>query len=148
MGAAAPAAAVGFGLLEMDAINQETKAQVNALNNEMNLQIKNAATIRAAGKFNAAKQELEGEHIIGSMKADVGASGVEGDSGSVFAVLKQSYRNAELDKLSLLYESEMSAVNAENRASTLKSQAIATNKVGETRKITSAVGTGIRLSRI
>lgn len=76
----------------------------------------NAQVTRSIGKYNAARQEMHAGKVIGSMKAANAASGIASDSGSVLDVLAASRVNAEMDRMSILHESEFRAAGLEERA--------------------------------
>ena len=93
------------------------QAESNSLNAQADLQIKNAAEAEAQGKFNAMKSGLSWDAKIGSMKADIGASGVSTTSGSAAAILGAAASNAEMDRLNILHGADLKAIQFENEAS-------------------------------
>lgn len=125
MGASAPV--IGGGV-QAYAMGREAQAQTEALSQEASQQRENAKIALENGRFNANKQQLQSEQIFGSMKADRGASGISSDSGSPLEVLRQSYTNAEMDRLTIVYNSEIQSANARSRASALDRQASAINE--------------------
>lgn len=142
MGAAAPVLIAG-GILNAKSMADQTDAQSNALEEEAAIQEKNATLIREAGKFNANKQQMEADKIFGGIAADTAASGISQDSGSTLAILNESYRNAELDKLNIQYESEIGAANALNRAAAARTQASGMRNALPFRALSSVLGGGV-----
>lgn len=69
----------------------------------------NAMMARDAGRYNAQRQQMESNQIMGRAITDYGASGVSSESGSVLEVLRQSAINSELDRQSILRGSELQA---------------------------------------
>ena len=138
MSAAVPIYA-GAAMLENQLIKDEAKAEVGALRKEAQLQAKNAELIREAGAFNANRQQLEAQRVFGGIKADIAASGITQESGSALEILRQSYSNAELDRLTILYESELDAIGALNRSQTLGAQAESIKKTTPLRQATTFV---------
>jgi hypothetical protein len=134
---------VAAGFFNADATAKEGKAQVDALENEALQYEKNAFYIREAGKFNANRQQIEATQIFGAMRAGTAASGIEQDSGSALEVMRQSYTNAELDKLTILHEAEIKAINASNRASALQSQASGVRRATDMKILSSLLGGGM-----
>lgn len=94
----------------------QSEAQAKQLQAEADAAKKNAQLTRAAGRLNAAFHQRNSEQAFGAMHANLGASGVSADSGSFLNVLSQSHTNAELDRLNILFQSELEASALENRA--------------------------------
>lgn len=130
----------GLGFLEADQIKKESAAQAGALLEDAATLRNNVTTYRELGAFNAMKQSLEAKQVIGGVKVGYAAAGVEGASGSAMEVLRQSYRNAELDRLTILYEAEVQAIDAGNRANAAAAQARAVKRAGQTRGIAAVAG--------
>ena len=101
------------GIASAFSMAQETGDQRRALEAEARAAFRNAAIAREAGAFNAARQQDEANQIFGTIRADVGASGTEQDSGNVFDILRQSHTNAEIERLSILHSAELEAQNLE-----------------------------------
>ena len=106
----------GGGLQAIGDISQgQTTSSV--LNQQANIQMQNAANAKAAAALNANRQSIMAQKTLGGIQANFGASGVEGNSGSVLDVVAASASNAELDRQNILYGGEIKAINSENQAS-------------------------------
>lgn len=110
------------GAFSAGAIDDETSATAEALLRDQHLQEKNAEIAREAGQYNAARQQDSANMSYGATSADVAASGITQDSGSVLDILRQSHQNAELDRLNILHGAELQAIDASNRAESLSKQ--------------------------
>ncbi len=91
--------------------------QSNALDTSAEIQRRNASEAKAAGEFNAHRQELIAGQKIGTTEAAFGASGISTDSGSALDVLMMAHTNAELDRLNILHGADIKAINYQNQAS-------------------------------
>ncbi len=131
------AAIIGGAGLEAAGSLIESKEQQRALEAEAEAAEQNAFMAREEGRINSERQQAEAQQVFGSMKAGYAASGVTSDSGSVLEVLRQSYTNAESDRLNILYGAEMEAVNYENRAQAARYAASQTKKMAGFRAFTS-----------
>ncbi len=100
----------------------QADAESNSLQKQADIQIKNAAAARAAGKYNADRQQYVATQKIGNIEADYATSGITSDSGSVLDILRQSHTNAELDRQNIMYGADVRAVNYENSANALRSR--------------------------
>lgn len=107
-------AALGFGMQAIGSMNQ-TQDQIWQLGQEAELAGINAQMARDAGRYNAMRQELETNQIVGSQTANFGASGIDLESGNVLDALRQTAVNAELDRQSILRGAELEARQAEYR---------------------------------
>lgn len=113
--------------------------QAAALEDAARLQLINAGQARAAGAFDAQRQQVVAQQRIGSMEAGYGASGVKG-TGSVMDVIGMSRGFAELDRLNILHGAELRAINFENEASFNRTSAAGTRGLG----FMSAAATGLK----
>lgn len=75
-----------------------------------------AQTANADASNDALTQFQHGQQVIGSARAQYGASGVEQDSGSPLDVLQQSARNAELDRQTIIYKGKLRAWGYQEQA--------------------------------
>lgn len=112
-------AALGFGVQALGSMNQ-TQDQIWQLGQEAELAGINAQMARDAGRYNAMRQELETNQIVGSQTAGFGASGISLESGNVLDALRQTAVNAELDRQSILRGAELEARQAEYRGAMAK----------------------------
>lgn len=81
-----------------------------------------AISARQEAAANADMQRRKSAKTIGSMQAAYGASGVTSE-GSPIEVLEESARNAELDRLSILWSGETRAMGYEATAKLEKNRA-------------------------
>lgn len=128
------------GMFSAAAIDDETTATAEALLREQRALEKNAEIAREAGQFNAARQQDESNLVFGTMRADVGASGTEANSGSVLELLRQSHANAELDRQVILHEAELQAIDYENQARGTAANIQSVFRMGESRKLAALLG--------
>ena len=122
-------ALVGGGLQLFGGMEQ-SKQRAWELEDEAINATRNAKMAREAGRFNAERQQLESNQIIGRAVTDFGASGIEMDSGNVLEVLRQSAINSELDRQTILRGSELEARQYEARARSAGIGAANTKKAG------------------
>lgn len=112
MAAALPGIAVGLTALGMvsqaSAEKRVANSQEQAAHFNAGLAQRDAAMTRDQAKADIALLEREKFRNIGAARAQYGASGVTLD-GSPLDVLEQSAYNAELDKQTVLYKSEVEA---------------------------------------
>lgn len=93
------------------------QSQAGSLKYNAEVQENNAKAALLSAKLNADKQSLQFNKTQGQAVAGFGASGVEGDSGSVLAVLGANAANAELDRQNIIYGGQVRQINYENQAS-------------------------------
>lgn len=105
---------------------------------------KNAAQTREAGQFNAMKHEIEAGLKMGEIRAGYGASGVSQDSGSVLDVLRHSSTMAELDRQSIVRQSELQAQNYEERSRAAHEGSKRTKRAGEMNAFASLFAGGLK----
>ena len=96
---------------------QQGKAQAKALERSAEAAEKSAKLEQEAAAFNAEKHSLSARQVIGATEAGFGAAGVESTSGSVLAVMAASHINAEMDRLSIIYEGDIKAFGFRQQAS-------------------------------
>lgn len=132
-------AALGFGMQAIGSMNQ-TQDQIWQLGEEAQVSEMNAKMAREAGAYNAMRQELETNQVLGRMTADYGASGISLESGNVLDSLRQSAINAEMDRQSILRGSELQARQQEYRAS----MARIGQKNAKTAGLFNLLGTGVK----
>ncbi len=118
------------GMLGAAGALSEAQDKADSLDQEAQIQDKNAAMARQAGKDNAQRQQIVATQKIGGIQADYASSGITSDSGSVLDILRQSHTNAEMDRLEILHGANIKAVNAENRASAARFGASRTRSAG------------------
>lgn len=112
--------ALAGGAMQLFGGMEQSRAEAWQLEDEAINATKNAKLAREAGQFNAMKQGLEANQIIGRAITDFGASGIEMDSGNVLDVIRQSAVNAELDRQTILRGAELEARQYESRARSAK----------------------------
>ncbi len=95
---------------------QQGKAQAKALERSAEAAEKSAQLEQEAAAFNAEKHALSARQVIGATEAGFGAAGVESTSGSVLAVMAASHINAEMDRLSIIYEGDIKAFGFRQQA--------------------------------
>ena len=106
---------------------------------EFNAQIEedNAQFALEQSAYEAMRQEARIKNLLGTQKAQYGASGVLINSGSAMSVLAQSMTEGEKDKMAIKYAGAMEAENRYKQAALSRMQGGAALKAGNTR----AVGT-------
>lgn len=129
MGASVPA--IG-GVFKASAMGASARGQERELDDAAVQAEENALIAKSQGNFNALKHQNEAEQIFGAMRVATAASGIEGNSGSALSVLRQSYKNAELDRLSILYDSKLKQLDSENKASIYRRKS---DTIAETTKL-------------
>jgi hypothetical protein len=92
------------------------KQQSDLLNYQADIQTRNAYEARSSAEFNAHRQMITADKVMGNASANYGSAGVDASSGSVLSVLGASAANAELDRQNILHGGEIRAVNYENQA--------------------------------
>lgn len=132
------------GLLSAGAQIEESQDRAYALESEAMAADENARLARLGGAYNAARQSMQSQKIIGGIETDIAASGVASDSVSALEVLRESHRNAELDRQNVVYGAELSAYNYTSRARAARAGAAATTKAGRMNAFNSAFGAGAR----
>jgi len=93
---------------------QMTSDSLNAQADSLEAQAQEA---EAKGRFDSNRQQLMAGQKIGESTAAYGASGVTSTSGSVMDVIQALHMNAELDRLNILHNADVRAVNYHNQAS-------------------------------
>jgi len=93
------------------AVGDNQKAQAQAQEDEFNASVKGQQALQAVAKANedARISQVHSDAFIGQQRANYGASGVSGGSGSAQDVLQASAANAELDVLNIKHEGDMQA---------------------------------------
>lgn len=91
-------------------------ANVAAANFNADLLDQNAEIAAAQGRVAQELQQRQSSRQIGSMIAAYGASGVQVDSGSPLDVLADSARTAELDRLTIGYNTDLQVKNYRDQA--------------------------------
>lgn len=91
--------------------------QSDALDYQKQIAQQNARNSMIAAKINASRANMQFQKLQGQDIANYGASGVEGSSGSVLAVLGANAQGAEMDKQNILYGGQLRAINYQNQAS-------------------------------
>ena len=112
--AATMAAYAGLAVAAVGAISQGQQAKSAAKYNEK-LAENQAVGARQEAAAAADRQQRQSAKTIGSMQATYAASGV-GLEGSPLEVLEESARNAELDRLTILWNGEGRAQGYQNTA--------------------------------
>jgi len=102
----------------LNAVGSQYSAQGEAEAQEFNAKVadRNAALTREAADYNAMLLERQSRKIIGSIRANAGASGGSGADGSLFDILADSARAAEMDRQQTLYQGELRALGYEDSA--------------------------------
>lgn len=102
----------------LGAVGSQYSAQGQAEAQEFNAKVadRNAALAREAADYNAMLLERQSRKIIGSIRANAGASGGSGADGSLFDILADSARAAEMDRQQTLYQGELRALGYEDSA--------------------------------
>lgn len=90
--------------------------QGDALDFQAGVNATNAQEAREQGAYNASRSQLLANKRIGAMRAGYGAAGISANSASASAVLMSSAANAELDRLNILHQADIKAVNFDNQA--------------------------------
>jgi hypothetical protein len=96
------------------AANQNAKAQRDADVFNAGIAEQEAVVARDQAGQAAELQRRESRKVIGSMRANAGASGLT--DGSMFDVLEESASAAELDRQTILYQGELKARGYQNTA--------------------------------
>lgn len=93
--------------------------EANAAAANYNAQVakQNSIIARQQGQAAMEAQSRDTQRTMGRAIAAYGASGVSGDTGSPMDVLADSARMAELDRLTIQYNSELKATGYEQQAS-------------------------------
>lgn len=117
MAAALPIAMVAGGGLSAYGALQKGQMTAQTLQAQAVLNQGNAQEAVNAGQYNATRETLLANQKMGAEIAGYGASGVDVNSGSAAAVLAASATNAELDRLNIIHQSEVKAINYNNQAS-------------------------------
>lgn len=128
------------GFFNAQAIKEQDEQVAQALWRDKELMEKNAEIAREAGAYNAARQQDSAFKAFGATRADYAASGVTQDSGSVVDILRESYANAELDRLNIIHGAEMDALDYENKASGLHEQVDAVRRTSGKRQLAALLG--------
>ncbi len=144
MGAGGASVPIIGGMFQAFGALEEAQERAWALEDEAKVARKNAKLTREAGKFNSEKQWREAEKAFGATKADYAASGISQDSGSVLEVLRASYASAEMDRLNILYGSEMQAQDLDQKASAADEGADTAKKLGQFNAFAALFGAGAR----
>lgn len=105
---------ISAGLSAVSAISQAGQQKAAAKYNQKVAENQAIGT-RQEAAANAEKQRRQAAKTIGSMEATYAASGVSLE-GSPLEILEQSARNAELDRLNILWGGETRAQGYENTA--------------------------------
>jgi DNA primase len=95
---------------------QATIANIQAANFNADLLEQNAVIAAEQGRVAQEAQQRQASRQIGSMIAAYGASGVQVDTGSPLDVLADSARMAELDRLTIGYNTELEVRNYQTQA--------------------------------
>jgi len=106
---------IAAGMSAVSAISQGQQ-QKSAAKYNQKVAENQAIGTRQEAAANAEKQRRAASKTIGSMQANYAASGVSLE-GSPLEVLEQSARNAELDRLNILWSGETRAQGYQNTAS-------------------------------
>lgn len=86
------------------------------LDNQANLQRRNATQAILAAKFNANRSQIMASKALGRMSSEYSAAGVSLNSGSVMSVMAESAANAELDRQNIIHQGDLRADNYMNQA--------------------------------
>jgi multidrug efflux pump subunit AcrA (membrane-fusion protein) len=116
LGVGSAVSAIG-NLNQAEAQANAAEANAKAAQYNANIAAQNAAAERAAGTERERRQRVAGEAAVGRIRAAYGASGVTLD-GSALYVLQDAIVNAELDALTIKYDSDLRALGY-SRESTL-----------------------------
>jgi hypothetical protein len=96
---------------------QKASAQEKADQFNANIKSKQALEVQQQATEEARISRAQSSAFIGQQKANYGASGVGGESGSVHDVIAASATNAELDALNIQHKGDMQAWSLETGAS-------------------------------
>jgi hypothetical protein len=121
---------VGAGLNVFGQLESQQQEQW-AAEQDAAMALKNAKMAREAGAYNAERQQLEANQIMGRAVTDYGAAGIEMDSANVLDVLKQSAINSEMDRQMILRGSELQARQFEYEAQAIRMGAENAKKAGD-----------------
>lgn len=99
----------------------------------------NAVIAQQQGAAAEAAQQRDAARQIGTMLANYGSSGVQVDAGSPLDVLADAARMAELDRLTIQYNTRLKAAGYETEAQLQRSQASA----ARTSALFNAAGAGM-----
>ena len=88
----------------------------------------NAAMALLKAKADAELQVIQSRKVLGEQTADFAAAGVTG--GSALAVMADSKINAEMDRLSILFDGDIRNANFRSQAKSLRKQAKAASQAG------------------
>lgn len=114
MAAVVAAAAVATTIYS---IANSAKDKQEALMEEQQAQYENARNARITANYNAARQQTVASKKLGAIDADLAASGVDTNYGTSLAIIGESYKNAELDRMNIMWGGKISEMNAISRAS-------------------------------
>lgn len=106
---------VGTAIAGIGAIQQGQDAK-NASEYNAAVAEQGAVASRQQAAANAAAAERESRKRLGAMEASYGASGVNLSEGSPLEILQQSARDAEMDRLNIIYGGEVRAGGYSNTA--------------------------------
>jgi hypothetical protein len=89
-------------------------SQANSLNAQANLNMQNAAEAKAQAGLNAYSAQVNASAAIGHEAASMGAFG--GANATTYAALASSTSNAELNRLNIIHQGDINAIQYENEA--------------------------------
>ena len=110
-------------------------AQRGMLRSQADAARENARLARLEAAENAKIQQIQSEKIIGGLRPQYAAAGVELE-GSVFDVIANSVQNAERDRLNIIYQGELKARSFEAGAGAYANAAGGISNIG-------LIGTGL-----
>lgn len=105
------------------------QAQKDSANYNAQVAENNATAVRQQADARSQQQRVASQKAIGKMEAGFGASGV-GMEGSPLEILQQSARDAEMDRLNIIYSGELQARGFENTAGLERSKGSAAMTTG------------------
>ncbi len=132
--AAAVIGVIGLGM-QMQGQAEANDAQSDMLMSQSNAARENARLARLEASENAKLQQIQAEKIIGGIRPQFAASGVD-DAGTVFDVMANSIQNSERDRLNIIYQGELKARSYEMGGAAYANAAGGISNVG-------AIGTGL-----
>jgi hypothetical protein len=101
----------------------QTIAGVRASNNASDLYKAEAQSELAAGEYNANLSRQQSKRVMGKARAVIGASGVDPGSGSPIDIMLESAKQAELEALTIQYQSKTRANQSRMRGQIAKAGA-------------------------
>ena len=118
---------IGTGL-QMFGQVEAGKASARALKDQANSAESNAKAAQLKAQADAELQVIQSRKILGEQETGFAASGVSG--GSALAVLADSKINAEMDRLSILFDGDIRSANFRSEARSLRRQGSEAKRAG------------------